>query len=86
MAKFLKFTFVALLSSLLFSSTFVGCTKKPSNEEVGKLEEAKAAAESAERKLSELRVERMQLEKDLDGTKGEEQGEKQELEEVQSPE
>lgn len=86
MAKFLKFTFVALLGTMLFSSAFVGCTKKPSNEEVGKLEEAKAAAESAERKLSELRAERMQLEKNLEGTKSEEQGEKQELEEVQSPE
>jgi hypothetical protein len=44
---------------LSFSS---GCTKKPGSEEMMKLEEAKAAAESAERKLAELRSERMALE------------------------
>jgi septal ring factor EnvC (AmiA/AmiB activator) len=41
---------------------FVGCTKKPDSEDLAKLEEAKAAAESAERKLTELRSERMALE------------------------
>lgn len=83
MTRFLKFTFITILSTLLVSGGIVGCTKKPNTEEIGKLEEAKAAAESAERKLSELRVERMQLEKDLDGTSGEEQGAQEELNDVQ---
>jgi hypothetical protein len=39
-----------------------GCTKKPSADDITRLEEAKAAAESAERKLAELRSERMALE------------------------
>ncbi len=39
-----------------------GCTKRPSEEELAKLEETRAAADAAERKLSELRSERMQLE------------------------
>ena len=86
MVKFFKFTCVILVMSLSLLGTMVGCTKKPSAEETGKLEEAKAAAESAERKLSELRIERMQLEKDLEGAKSEEQEEKQELEGVQSGE
>lgn len=85
MTKFLKFTFMAMISSLLISGGLVGCTKKPNTEEVGKLEEAKAAAESAERKLSELRVERVQLEKDLNGASGSEQSEQQEIDGIQNP-
>jgi outer membrane murein-binding lipoprotein Lpp len=56
------------VSRFLILSTFVamcamnGCTKRPSEEELAKLEEAKSAAESAERKLAELRRERMDLE------------------------
>lgn len=48
-----------------------GCTKKPSQEEMQRLEEHKAAAESAEKKLSELRKERIKLESDLEGKKEE---------------
>ena len=40
----------------------VACTKKPNQEEISKLEEAKAAAESAEQKLADLRKERTDLE------------------------
>ncbi len=86
MAKFLKFSGIALVSTLLITGGFTGCTKKPSNEDTSKLDEAKAAAESAERKLSDLRIERMNLEKELEGTKTEEQGEKQELEESKGAE
>lgn len=43
----------------------VGCTPKPSQEELQRLEEARSAAESAERKLAELRQERMNLESQL---------------------
>ncbi len=41
-------------------------TKKMTQEEKAKLEEARTAAESAERKLSELRQERMGLESELE--------------------
>ena len=42
-----------------------GCTRKPSQQELTKLEEAKSAAESADKKLSELRQERLILEQEL---------------------
>lgn len=83
MAKFLNISSIVLIGTFLITSCFIGCTPKPSTEEMGKLEEARAAAESAERKLSDLRMERMQLEKDLNGTEGAAQGEEQELEEIQ---
>lgn len=83
MTKFLKISGIALISTLLLSSGFVGCTPKPSSEESSKLDEAKAAAESAERKLSDLRMERIKLEQELGGTQSEEQGEKQELDNLQ---
>ena len=83
MAKFLKITGVALVSVLMYAGGFTGCAgSKPNKEDTGKLEEARAAAESAERKLSELRTERMKLEEEL-GTAGtEEQNEEQEQEEL----
>lgn len=83
MAKFLRLTEVALVCALLLMFGFTGCTPKPSTEEMGKLEESRAAAESAERKLSELRMERMGLEKELEGSQEQEATEEQELEEVQ---
>ncbi|MBN1757250.1 MAG: hypothetical protein JW863_02975 [Chitinispirillaceae bacterium] len=86
MAKFLKITGITLLSAFLVTSGLTGCggsaTTSGSAEETGKLEEARAAAESAERKLSELRTERMKLEEEL-GTSGtQEQNEEQEQEEL----
>jgi hypothetical protein len=85
MTKFLKISGIALIGTLLLSGGFVGCTKKPSAEESSKLDEAKAAAESAERKLSDLRMERMKLEQELGGTQSQEQGEKQELDNLENP-
>jgi septal ring factor EnvC (AmiA/AmiB activator) len=49
----------------------VGCTKRPSEEELAKLDQATAAAEAAERRLAELRSERMALEQQLDAKKQE---------------
>ena len=49
----------------------VGCTKRPSEEELAKLDQATAAAEAAERKLADLRSERMALESQLEAKKGE---------------
>ncbi len=54
-----------VLGSFVALCTMSGCTKRPSEEELAKLEEAKAAAESAERKLADLRRERMDLESQL---------------------
>jgi septal ring factor EnvC (AmiA/AmiB activator) len=42
-----------------------GCTKKPSADELSKLDEAKSAAEGAEKKLFELKQERQRLEGEL---------------------
>ena len=39
------------------------CTQKPSQEEMNKLEEAKSAAEAAEKKLHNLRVKQAETEK-----------------------
>jgi hypothetical protein len=85
MAKFLKLTGVVLVSMLCIG-VGAGCSStapKPSKEDNSRLEEAKAAAESAERKLSDLRMERMKLEQDLGAASSEEQSEKQEQEELQ---
>jgi outer membrane murein-binding lipoprotein Lpp len=58
-------------ASLVAMVNLSGCTKKPSTEELAKLEQARSAAESAEKKLAELRAERQQLEQQLDAKKGE---------------
>jgi outer membrane murein-binding lipoprotein Lpp len=42
-----------------------GCTKKPGQDELSKLDESRSAAESAEKKLNELKQERTRLESDL---------------------
>ena len=51
-----------------------GCTKKPSQEEMTRLEDARSAAESAERKLDELRQERQTLEQQLTAKEGDLKG------------
>jgi septal ring factor EnvC (AmiA/AmiB activator) len=66
MSKFSKVVYVSVISFVVALGG-VGCTKKPSQEEASKLDQARASAESAEKKLSELRQERMQLEQDLQG-------------------
>lgn len=64
MPKLIKVIYIGVFCALA-TIGWSGCTKKPSQEEVTKLEQARVAAESAEKKLSELRQERMQLEQDL---------------------
>jgi chromosome segregation ATPase len=72
MHKISVFARILLVGLLVVGSgVLVGCTKKPSNQDISKLEEARAAAESAERKLSELRQERMKLEQDLQSKQSE---------------
>jgi len=59
MALFLAVVFI---TSICY---FSGCTKRPDTSQLNQLEEARAAAESADKKLSELRQERMELENQL---------------------
>ena len=54
-----------LIGSFLAMASLTGCTKKPNKDELTKVDEAKTAAENAEKKLSELRQERVQLETSL---------------------
>ena len=65
--KFTGIIIIVLMGAFLFSS----CTKKPSKEELSKLEEARTSALSAEKKLSELRKEREELESKLGKKKNE---------------
>lgn len=57
--KFLPFIAVA---ACLAIGGMAGCTKKPNQNDVAKLEEAKDAAETAEKKLYDLKQQRMKLE------------------------
>ena len=60
--RMVKITFATLaLSALLFS----GCTKRPDQDQLNRLEEARAAAESAETKLAAKKKERKVLEAQL---------------------
>ena len=65
MIGFKKISRYMLLGSFVVLVGMTGCTKKPTQEELTKLEEAREAAESAEKKLAELRSERMALEETL---------------------
>lgn len=64
-----KFSFIAkffCIGMLVFGTGFLaGCTKKPSTQDVSKLEDSRSAAEGAEKKLAELKQERLKLEQDL---------------------
>ena len=65
MSSFNTISKCMVIGAFVVMCGMVGCTKKPSQEELAKLEEARSAAESAERKLAELRQERMSLESQL---------------------
>jgi predicted exporter len=51
-----------VVAACLAAGAASGCTKKPNKDDVAKLEEAKDAAENAEKKLYDLKQERMKLE------------------------
>jgi septal ring factor EnvC (AmiA/AmiB activator) len=58
---------VALLGFSLILLPFIsGCAKRPSKEELSKLDEAKMAAQAVEKELEAKKSERMDLEKELD--------------------
>jgi septal ring factor EnvC (AmiA/AmiB activator) len=65
MANLTKLARFLLIGSFIAMAGVSGCTKKPSQDELTKLDEAKQAAESAEKKLTELKQERVQLEATL---------------------
>jgi peptidoglycan hydrolase CwlO-like protein len=62
-ARLIKIFVIAAMIAVCGTST--GCTKKPSKDELSKLDEAKSAAEGAEKKLFELKQERQRLESEL---------------------
>ena len=70
MVRKYQFMRIALLAGAIAACS-IGCTKRPSEEELARLEQATAAAEAAERKLADLRNERMALESQLEGKKQE---------------
>jgi len=83
MSRVSKVIYTSVFSALL-AFGWVGCTKKPSAEEVSKLDEARVAAESAEKKLSELRQERMQLEQELQGKQSDMSNKEQERDDLKA--
>ena len=62
---------LAVFLTGLFLVFSTGCTKKPSPEELNKLTEQRMSAEAAEKKLEELKNERVQLEAQLEAKKEE---------------
>jgi outer membrane murein-binding lipoprotein Lpp len=75
---------VVFLAAVVAAIGLGGCTKKPNQEELTKLEEARSAAESAEKKLAQLREERIALESQLQGKEGELQANEQERDELKA--
>lgn len=63
MKRFKVLVYLAVASVCCLSG-LNGCTKAPSKEDATKLEESRAAAENAEKKLFDLKQERMKLEAD----------------------
>lgn len=67
-SSFAKLTLAAIAASTLVLS---GCSKTINEEQATKLDEARAAAESAEKKLAEKKRERMALEDQVSAKEGE---------------
>lgn len=67
-----KSSFAKLLLAAIATSTliFSGCSKSINEEQATRLDEARAAAESAEQKLAEKKRERMNLEQELSSKEG----------------
>jgi hypothetical protein len=60
--KLVRYGLIGCFSAMVLLG---GCTKRPSQDELARLEEARTAAEAAENKLAELKRERMELEATL---------------------
>ncbi|MFH1006453.1 MAG: hypothetical protein V1800_02970 [Candidatus Latescibacterota bacterium] len=64
--KMVRHTFVlALIFSMLMLPMLTGCTKHPSTEELGQLDEARLSAEAAEKMVQEKKAEKAQLQQEL---------------------
>ena len=59
-------TLIIVSLSLLLLPLISGCAKRPSKDELSKLEEAKMAAMAAEKELDAKKAERANLEKELE--------------------
>lgn len=66
-----KVLVLVLAFSMLALPLLTGCAKHPSPEELGQLDEARMAAEAAEKKLEEKKNEKAQLETELAQKKAE---------------
>jgi septal ring factor EnvC (AmiA/AmiB activator) len=62
---------IILSAAALILLSWAGCARKPSAQEMGKLDEARLSVEAAEKKLNELREERIKLEATLEAKKEE---------------
>ena len=75
---------MVLAFSMLALPLLAGCTKHPSPEELSQLDEARMAAEGAEKKLEEKKAEKAQLEAELAQKKAELEALKEKGETVKS--
>lgn len=81
MTKFMKVISMAVLLAFLVGSLgLTGCTKYANEEELKLLDETKAAALSAEEKVTELEAEKANLERELQAKKAEHEKVKREKE------
>lgn len=72
MSKIKKIVVVCMLAIFSFSLlTTVGCSKRPNEEQISAMEEARSACLAAEQKLSDIQSERATLEGQLQAKKAE---------------
>ncbi len=72
MPKFLKSTGTFLImSSIVFSLSVVGCTKRPNAEQLRALDEQRKATTAAEDQVKKLESEKADLQKQLEQKKAE---------------
>jgi len=79
---FRKFALLVMAGLFVASISMTGCTRYANDEQLKTLSETKQAAESAQKKVSDLQAEKAQLQKKLDAKKAELEKVKQEKEVV----
>jgi septal ring factor EnvC (AmiA/AmiB activator) len=84
MLKFNKALRLLVVVAFVITSGMVSCTKRPDEEQLTKLEETRAAIESAQQKLKELREEAQQLESQLQQKQQELKGVEEERDDIKS--
>ena len=84
MTKFMKVVSIAVLLAFMFGTlTITGCTKYANEEELRALDDQKAAALAAEKKVQDMESEKSNLERELQSKKAELDKVKKEKEAVQ---